>query len=155
MINFIIFLIIILILEKIIDKLINNNNKINKINGGFSKKDYLLTQNELKFYKLLKNITDKYNLIIFTQVSLYEIINANNLKDFNKIKSKSIDFVITDVDSRIKLCIELDDTTHKKINRQKRDIFINNIFQELEIKLLRIPVQNYYNLKKLEELIIN
>ena len=153
MINFIIFLIVILILEKIIDKL-TNNKKINKINGGFSKKDYLLTQNELKFYKLLKNITDKYNLIIFTQVSLYEIINANNLKDFNKIKSKSIDFVITDVNSRIKLCIELDDTTHKKINRQKRDIFINNIFQELEIKLLRIPVQNYYNLKKLEELII-
>ena len=154
MINFIIFLIVILILEKIIDKLTNNNKKINKINGGFSKKDYLLTQNELKFYKLLKNITDKYNLIIFTQVSLYEIINANNLKDFNKIKSKSIDFVITDVNSKIKLCIELDDTTHQKINRQKRDIFINNIFQELEIKLLRIPVQNYYNLKKLEELII-
>ena len=40
----------------------------------YEKKTYLLTQNELKFYKLLKNITDKNNLNLFCQVALYEII---------------------------------------------------------------------------------
>ena len=90
-----------------------NNNE----NKNFSKKEYLLTQNELKFYKLLKQITDKMELTIFSQVVMYEIVNCSNYSEFNKIRSKSIDFVITDSNSKIQLCIELDDTTH---NQQKR-----------------------------------
>ena len=146
-----IIIIFLLILEKIVNLIFTKREDSKDI---FSRKEYLLTQNELKFYKLLKSITDKYNLIIFTQVSLYQIIKANNFKDFNKIKSKSIDFVITDINSKIKLCIELDDKTHIREKRQERDIFINNTFQSLGIKLLRIPVQNYYNLEELENNII-
>ena len=115
----------------------------------YAKRDYLLSQNELKFYKLLKGITTKYNLLIFTQVTLYEIINNKNswnYADFNKIRSKSIDFVITDVNTKIKFCIELDDPSHLKEQRIARDNFIDSLFRDLGIKLLRIPVQSYYNL---------
>ena len=104
----------------------------------YAKKDYLLSQNELKFYKLLKAITTKYNLLIFTQVTLYEIINNKNswnYADFNKIRSKSIDFVITDVNTKIKFCIELDDPSHLKEQRIARDNFIDSLFRDLEIKL--------------------
>ena len=151
-----IIIIIILIIDKIIkrenqnNENINNNTKIN-YKDIYKKKEYLLTQQELKFFKLIKNITDKNNLNLFTQVALYEIITSKNIKDFNKIKSKTIDFVITDVNSKIKLCIELDDTTHIKENRQQRDKFIEELFKQLDIKLIRIPVQNYYNLKEIEE----
>lgn len=151
-----IIIIIILIIDKIIkrenqnNENINNNTKIN-YKDLYNKKEYLLTQQELKFFKLIKNITDKNNLNLFTQVALYEIITSKNIKDFNKIKSKTIDFVITDVNSKIKLCIELDDTTHIKENRQQRDKFIEELFKQLDIKLIRIPVQNYYNLKEIEE----
>ena len=151
-----IIIIIILIIDKIIkrenqnNENINNNTKIN-YKDYYNKKEYLLTQQELKFFKLIKNITDKNNLNLFTQVALYEIITSKNIKDFNKIKSKTIDFVITDVNSKIKLCIELDDTTHIKENRQQRDKFIEELFKQLDIKLIRIPVQNYYNLKEIEE----
>ena len=120
-------------------------------NTLYNKKDYLLTQQELKFYKLIKMITDKNNLNIFSQVALYEIVTSKNIKDFNKIKSKTIDFVITDTNCKIKFCIELDDPTHIKENRQQRDKFIEDLFNQLNIKLIRIPVQNYYNLKQLEE----
>ena len=116
----------------------------------YSKKEYLLTQQELKFYKLLKMITDKNNLNLFSQVTLYEIVRNKEMKDFNKIKSKSIDFVITDVNCKIKICIELDDVTHLKENRQQRDKFIDELFKQLDIKLIRIPVQNYYNLNDIE-----
>jgi len=150
-----IIIIIILIIEKIIDKKNNNESEKNveniNYNTLYSKKDYLLTQQELKFYKLIKMITDKNNLNIFSQVALYELVKSKNIKDFNKIKSKTIDFVITDINCKIKLCIELDDPTHIKENRQQRDKFIEDLFNQLNIKLIRIPVQNYYNLKELEE----
>lgn len=153
MVYALIFVIIILILDIIINKLPKqeNENIDNKnLSSLYERKNYLLTQNELKFYKLLKNITDKNNLNLFSQVALYEIIKSKNIKDFNKIKSKTIDFVITDINCKIKLCIELDDPTHIKENRQKRDEFINSLFNELNIILIRIPVQGYYNLGELE-----
>lgn len=156
MVYALIFIIIILIMDLILTKIPKQEQeeiKNEDLSSLYEKKTYLLTQNELKFYKLLKNITEKNNLNVFSQVALYEIIKYKNIKDFNKIKSKTIDFVITDSNCKIKLCIELDDPTHIKENRQKRDEFINKLFKDLEIKLLRIPTQNYYNIKELEKYI--
>lgn len=154
MVYALIFVIIILMMDLILTKIPKQEKIENEdLSSLYEKKTYLLTQNELKFYKLLKNITDKNNLNLFSQVALYEIIKYKNIKDFNKIKSKTIDFVITDSNCKIKLCIELDDPTHIKENRQKRDEFINKLFKDLDIKLLRIPTQNYYNIKELEKYI--
>lgn len=154
MVYALIFAIIILMMDLILTKIPKQEKIENEdLSSLYEKKTYLLTQNELKFYKLLKNITEKNNLNVFSQVALYEIIKYKNIKDFNKIKSKTIDFVITDSNCKIKLCIELDDPTHIKENRQKRDEFINKLFKDLDIKLLRIPTQNYYNIKELEKYI--
>ena len=117
----------------------------------YVKKDYLLTQTELKFYRLLKQITDELNLVVCQQVALYQVEQNKNFKDFNKIQNKSIDFVIVEPNLKIKLCIELDDYTHRREKRIKRDEFLNKLFNNLEIKLLRIPVQNYYNLEELKK----
>lgn len=136
------------IIEIIIDKYYINNKNIN-YNNKYAKKDYLLTQTELKFYKLLKQITDEMNLKISPQVNLYQIITTKNYRYFNKIANKCIDFVITEQNLKIKLCIELDDYTHNQPKRKKRDEFINKLFNDLNIKLIRIPVQSYYNLDEL------
>lgn len=150
-----IFVIIILIIENIINrKNRESENKEEEKNINYKdlyiKKDYIMTEQEYKFYRLLKNYTSKNNLNLFAQVSLYAIVNSKYYSDFNKIKSKSIDFVITDVNCKIKLCIELDDYTHIKENRQNRDKFIDELFKQLEIKMLRIPEQNYYNMTEIE-----
>lgn len=155
------YIVIIIILVGIItylEKKIQTNNstdeviiKSNNYKKDYEKKEYLLTPTELKFYKLLKTITDELNYTLFTQIALYEIVNCKNYKNFNKIKSKSIDFVITEKNCKIKLCIELDDKTHNTNKRIERDTFINDMFKELDIKLLRIPVQNFYNLEELKQ----
>lgn len=158
MIYALIFVIIILLMDLIITKResktkeidIIENNKID-YSLSYSKKEYLLTRNELKFYKLLKSIIDKNNLNLFCQVSLYELVKSNNYKNFNKIKAKTIDYVITDINCKIKLCIELDDPTHIRQDRIERDKFIDELFKQLEIKLIRIPVQNWYDIKTIEE----
>ena len=145
-----IIIIILLILEKIINK--NLNEQENNINiNNFTKKEYLLTPNELKFYKLLKQITDKLELNIFCQVPMYELVNCKDFKDFNRIKSKSIDFVITEKNCKIKCCIELDDYSHNRNKRIKRDEFVNKVFEKIETKLIRIKVQSYYNMQEIEK----
>lgn len=149
-----IFVIIILIIERVINKkqlLDEKKLNVEATNTTFSKKEYLLTQNELKFYKLLKTITDRLDLTLFCQVAMYELINCKDYKDFNRIKSKSIDFVITEKNCKIKLCIELDDSTHNNQKRIERDNLINKIFKDTNTKLLRIKVENYYNLEELEQ----
>lgn len=120
-------------------------------NEEYTKKDYLLTPTELKFYKHLKSITDELNLVICPQVVLYEIIKNVNYKGFNKIQSKCIDFVITEPNLKIKLCIELDDYTHKRPKRIARDDFLDKLFYDVNIKLIRIPVQSFYNLDELKD----
>lgn len=148
----VILVIIITVLEKKLNNVNTENQKIeiNNYNEKYEKVDYLLTKNELKFYKILKQVTNKLGYSLFCQVALYEIIKSKNYKDFNKIKSKSIDFVITQENCKILLCIELDDISHERNKRIERDNFINQLFKDLNIKLLRIPVQNFYNMEELE-----
>ena len=132
----------------------NNVQKDENINYKkyYKPKRYIITLNELKFYEILLEISKELDLMLFTQVSLYNIIEMNDKLNyterqsyFNKIANKSIDFVLADKkDCRIKLCIELDDTTHKKQKRIERDKFINKLFKDLEINLLRYPVYEQY-----------
>ena len=154
----IVIIIILAITVIILEKKLKDTEKIQNedikkdinYNDNFYKKDYLLTQTELKFYRLLKQITNELGYSLFCQVSLYEIVKNKEYKDFNKIKSKSIDFVITQENCKILMCIELDDKTHEKQKRLERDMFIDKLFKDLNIKLLRIPVQNFYNIEELK-----
>ena len=115
----------------------------------YNAKRYIISLNELNFFKELKKLIDVMDLNLLTQVSLYSLIETKNKKynyeEFNKIKSKSIDFVIADKKScRARVCIELDDTTHKLNNRIKRDNFLDELFKSVGIKLLRIKVSDNY-----------
>ncbi|MBO4815876.1 MAG: DUF2726 domain-containing protein [Clostridia bacterium] len=156
-ISFVIIAIIVAYFENKIKHIENIQNDEIKQEVDYKEKyyrrDYILTPTELKFYKILKNITDELNLVICPQVSLYEIVRNKEHKDFNKIARKSIDFVITEQNLKIKLCIELDDYTHNRQSRIYRDNFINEVFNATEVKILRIPVQNFYNMEQLETII--
>jgi len=165
-----VFLFLFYILLKFIIK--NNNNDTEKTPLDFNDaidykkyytpKRYITTINELKFYNILLEISKELDLILFSQVSLYNIVSMRNnldystkMKYFNKIASKSIDFVLVDEnDCRIKLCIELDDSTHNSKKRIDRDNFINKLFDDLQINLLRYPVYNVYYKETLKTRII-
>lgn len=140
----------------------NNNGKKLKseydINySKFYKKDFVMTPTELNFYKKLKIITDRLDLTIFPQVDLERIVNVyNNENSYrNRIKSRCIDFtIVTNNNCKIICCIELDDYTHNRPDRQKRDKFINELFQNINLKLYRIKINNY-NMLEIEENIKN
>ena len=147
--------------KKVDENLIQNfdnkyyiNNK--KYEDKYYKNEYLLTKNEIKFYRILKLISIRMDYYLFCQVALYQIVrpkNSRNYADFNKIKSKSIDFVLADENCRPILCIELDDNTHERNDRIERDNFINELFKELGIKLLRVDVKKYYDNEDIDKLV--
>ncbi len=118
----------------------------------------LLTQTELKFYKILSQICKKslsglpFSLEIAPQVRLADIINCterNWQKGYGpQISSKHIDFVLFDPHTAdIKLCIELDDPSHDQAHRQRRDIFVNKALVAARVPLIRILVKDMYNQK--------
>lgn len=133
------------------------SNKSSTINENcYLPKTNPMTETEKKFLTYLKPFADKYNLIILPQVQLQSIFKVSDNKDitnFNKIKSKSIDFAIVDNKYNYKLFIELDDYTHNQKNRVKRDLFVNNLFNAYNLKLERIKVQNNYSLEQIENII--
>ncbi len=141
-----------------IQQLQNYYNNINKeigknnLNKHYELNTNIFTDTERFFYKVLKEITKKFELDILTKVRLADIIHTydNNYKYFNKIKAKHIDFVLIDKNGNIKLLIELDDNSHLNPQRQKRDIFLNNIFKDTDITLLRVPAKYIYNEIELE-----
>ena len=150
---------------KQIEVLDDDGNLEYTIIPNYRVREHFMTNNELRFYKLLIKVVielkAKYNinLTIFSQVAVNRIIDVNNerKKDelFYKICSKSIDFVLYDENSNdIYCCIELDDSSHQLEERQKRDILIDKVFKD-NIRLLHIKSEKYYDFDSIVNLIKN
>ena len=145
------------------EKETTKKNTYSSYSSNKNYKKYYRPKRYVISYNVLTEIANELNLTVFSQVSLYNIVETLPNLDyktkrtyFNQISQKSIDFVLVDKnDCRIKLCIELDDSTHQQKNRIERDKFINELFRCLEINLLRYPVyKNYYKdtlKKRIEE----
>ena len=69
---------------------------------------------------------------------------------FSKISQKHIDFVLVDTKDFTTLCvIELDDKSHARSDRIKRDRFVNEIMQQTSLPLYRFPVKRSYDFSEL------
>jgi len=128
--------------EWIYDKATNLNDDILPY-----KSKYILTKNEYLFYKELKKITDRNNLLICPKVGLKDLFDvtdkANYLSWFGKISQKHIDFLVCDGMLRPKYAIEVDDNSHQ--NREESDIFKNSLFKNSNIDIIRIKAQREYS----------
>lgn len=106
---------------------------------------YLLSQNEYKFYKALKPITDKYNLHILSKVRMEDIIATNGELSFKekqsargRIKSRHFDFVLTNPENLYVMCvIELDDNSHISEKAKASDEFKNKVCETVNLPIIR------------------
>ena len=119
----------------------------------------LLTKNEQLFYLSLKKVVgDKF--VIMAKVRLEDIFSANKGRDHyiarNMIKSRHVDFLLCKPNSLIPvLGIELDDKSHQRPDRVKRDIFVNRLFQTNNLPLLRIKSRHKYDPVSIKEDIVS
>jgi Protein of unknown function (DUF2726) len=129
----------------------------------YQKKEYLLTITENKFYKVLKRVAEENNCRINTKVRLEDLLEVSRNMDYgtrygfrNRIKSRHIDFVLCDQRGiQPLLAIELDDYSHNRWDRKRRDEFVDQALRDAGLPILHIPVQNFYYPNEIRELIRN
>ncbi len=127
----------------------------------YTKRDKLLTPAELKFYHVLAQVlrhpTDpagQPQCVIAMQVRVADVLRhkggknagGNWQKYQNKIDRKHFDFVLVKPDTTEIVCaIELDDTSHRRKDRQERDVFLDEACEDAGLPLMRVKAASSYN----------
>ena len=118
-----------------------------------------LTANEKSFLMTLDAALGR-NYRAFAQVRLAELASptlgarptARRLA-LNRVMAKSVDFVICDVLTLEPVAaIEVDDRSHRPPERRQRDAFVNAVFLEIGVPLLRVPAKRAYSVHDLRTL---
>lgn len=127
--------------------IINNNNI--KSDKKYYKRKYM-SDCELNFYNKIKELENEEYKVI-PQVNLATIITKEN-KSFQGELFRNIDFAIFDKNfQNLLLLIELNDSSHKKSSRIKRDIKVKKICDSANIKLITF----YTNFANEKDYVIN
>jgi len=118
-----------------------------------------LSANEKIFLRTLDAAVGR-NYRAFAQVRLAELASpaesANvhiRRRALNAVMAKSVDFVICDVLTLDPVAaIEVDDRSHLLPERRDRDAFVNAVFAEIGLPLLRVKAQRSYSVAELRAL---
>ena len=95
----------------------------------------IMTNAEYRFYLKLKKLPAKY--IIHPQISLLSITKKTGIYKYASELNRIIDFAIFDQDYRkLLLLIELNDRSHQKIERKKRDLKVKKICNDIGVQLM-------------------
>jgi len=116
----------------------------------FRVRDDFLSNAEISFYHVLQLALNGEG-VICPKVSLAELFFITDNKEFqryfNMISRKRIDFLVCDpITMRPLYGVELDDQSHQKAARIQRDAFVEKLFSQAGIPLLRFPAKATYNL---------
>ena len=118
-----------------------------------------LSANEKIFLRTLDAALGR-NYRAFAQVRLAELANpadsANvhlRRRALNAVMAKSVDFVICDVLTLDPVAvIEVDDRSHLLPERRDRDAFVNAVFAEIGLPILRVKAQRTYSVAEFRDL---
>ena len=118
----------------------------------------LLTPAERAFFLVLQRaVGEDYQL--FAKVRLGDILQVKRGVEgkrryaaFGQISSKHADFVACDPRTfEVVGVVELDDQSHERPERRRRDLFFDAAMDAAGVPVLRVPVQRTYPVKELRE----
>lgn len=118
----------------------------------------LLSQGETAFFQPLRRAL-RGEYLIMSKVRLADLVRCS-AADWHggfggAISQKHVDFVLCDPHTtRFVLAVELDDRTHDKPYRRKRDLFVNAALRKAGINLLRVRARSHYPLPWLRSLVL-
>ena len=118
----------------------------------------LFTPAEWVFFRALDGAVGA-DFRVFAKVRIADLVTPKKSinrragwRAFRKVSSKHVDFVIVDRRTgEIHAAVELDDRSHAQQDRQARDAFVDRVFAQAGIPLLRIPASRGYDRRKLAE----
>lgn len=119
----------------------------------YQKRFGILTNAEKEYFFIIKElIGNRY--LIFPQLSIDRIIWINSTKEQfwhykKQVDRKTVDFVLVDPQTtEPKLIIELDDRSHDKPDRIRRDKFVDSVFAGAGIPILHQRVYRHFDKSK-------
>ena len=121
------------------------------------KRKRLLSEAELSFYHVLKSIIPaerEINCKCRMEDIMY-VENCPKRESYRgKIKSRHIDFVIYNPQNGYTdFAIELDDKSHETERQKEIDQFKDQIFEKINMPLIRIKAKRNYEIKEIKEII--
>ncbi|HEX2971091.1 MAG TPA: DUF2726 domain-containing protein [Tepidisphaeraceae bacterium] len=120
----------------------------------YQRREEFLSPAELNFFRTLEKAVDP-DFYIFSKVRIADLLcvieGTENYRGwFARISQKHIDFVLANREAVVPvLAIELDDSSHGRLDRQERDEFVDASLEAAGLPLLRVRVQQEYPLKEL------
>lgn len=117
----------------------------------YKKQKEFLSPAEHSFYCAMQHYLEG-RLTICPKVGIKELVCVEKgvgrewRKYFNWISRKHVDFVLCRPDNMEVVCaVELDDKSHLRQDRRRRDEFVDKLFEKTEIPLFHIPVKQGYS----------
>ena len=110
----------------------------------------LLSPAEKRFFRVLTAAVGRQAIVV-TKVRIADLLTVRARKRhfwkaFHQIAQKHLDFVILDAATLEPLCaVELDDRSHDRSDRQKRDRFVDRAMQNAGLPLHHFPVRHKYD----------
>lgn len=142
------FVILTVFLLSLLNSHSSKKRKVFKNNAyTYTARDLVMTRTESEFFiKLDRVVKERY--YVFPQVHLSALLD-HRIKGqewgyaFSHINGKSVDYVLCDrATLQPAYAIELDDYTHDKADRRKRDSEVERIFEEADLPLVRFKNKN-------------
>lgn len=121
----------------------------------YQRKLHLITPTELTFFQTLMSVVDRKYYYIVPQVHLSSLLKhairgQNWYGALQHINRKSVDYVICTLKGLNPVCaIELDDDSHSRSDRVKRDQRVEAIFEQAGLPLIRVSIHEQHNLQML------
>ncbi|CAA6807437.1 MAG: Topoisomerase [uncultured Sulfurovum sp.] len=134
-------------------------NKIENKETFEYEKRFLLTKAETKFYHYLIQAIDEKNHIIFPKVRIADIVKPKkglSKKQYNqnfwRTSSKHIDFLLVDKKTFLPVvCIELNDSSHNRADRKKRDVLVEKVMKSTEIPIVWVQAKRNYQVDEIKK----
>ena len=122
----------------------------------YALRDDFLSPSELSFYKILRHVIGS-TAVICPKVNLSDIVFVTERERsqhtilLNKINRKHVDFLICSPENLKPLYgIELDDSSHKRSDRKKRDAYVNEVFEAANLRLIRFQNKQSYTIEEVK-----
>lgn len=114
--------------------------------------DSLMTAAEISFFHTLKLAAD--GRCVMAKVRIADVLRVTarekRQSHFNRISAKHVDFLVcNEPDMRPLAAIELNDKSHQRESRKKRDDFVRRALSQAGLPLIEVPASRAYTVEEL------
>jgi hypothetical protein len=123
----------------------------------YALRDDFLSRAEQSFFHVLRDaVASEY--LIFPKVGLADLVypprQDGQFGAWQRINRKHVDFVLCDPRTlRPRAALELDDRSHRRPDRLERDAFVEQVFADAALPLIRVPAQRTYHRQTIATLV--